>query len=180
MRTLHADIGKSPHVQSRKQAVAIALNTQREAIKKRAGGGRVSPGPVQSWYPPNDKWADPIDAPAPTGRTNLGPVYTQQDIERGRSMMTPEQHGLWSSGIADQTVNNRAKGGRTSPSDGAYLVGEKGPELFVPDKEGTIKNAEQTKKIVRSLRNGQVSDRARERMRGGGGEDEDRIDAASR
>ena len=35
MRTLHADIGKSPHVQSAKQAVAIALETQR-----RAGGGK--------------------------------------------------------------------------------------------------------------------------------------------
>jgi hypothetical protein len=34
MATLHADIGKSKHVQSRKQAIAIALNTQREAKKK--------------------------------------------------------------------------------------------------------------------------------------------------
>lgn len=38
MRTLHADIGKSPHVQSAKQAVAIALETQR-----RAGGGKPKP-----------------------------------------------------------------------------------------------------------------------------------------
>lgn len=41
MRTLHADIGKSPHVQSRDQAIAIALETQRRA-KNKAGGGALS------------------------------------------------------------------------------------------------------------------------------------------
>lgn len=39
MRTLHDEIGKSPHVQSRKQAIAIALETQRRAKKKAFGGG---------------------------------------------------------------------------------------------------------------------------------------------
>lgn len=38
MATLMRDIGRSPHVQSRKQAVAIALDTQRRA---RAWGGRT-------------------------------------------------------------------------------------------------------------------------------------------
>lgn len=33
MHTLHEDIGKSPHVQSHEQAVAIALHTQDEARK---------------------------------------------------------------------------------------------------------------------------------------------------
>src|SRR5271156_6282098 len=45
MRTLHDDIGKSPHVQSRAQAVAIALETQRRAAQGRdMGGGVADPG----------------------------------------------------------------------------------------------------------------------------------------
>lgn len=40
MRTLHSEIGHSPHVKNRAQAIAIALNTQREARKHhRATGG---------------------------------------------------------------------------------------------------------------------------------------------
>lgn len=38
MHTLFGDIGKSPHVQSRKQAVAIALETQRRAGRADGGG----------------------------------------------------------------------------------------------------------------------------------------------
>jgi hypothetical protein len=44
METLHAEIGKSPHVQSQKQAVAIALETQRRA--GRAMGGVVPNMPM--------------------------------------------------------------------------------------------------------------------------------------
>ncbi len=38
VRTLMGEVGKSPHVQSRKQALAIAYATQRRAGKHQAGG----------------------------------------------------------------------------------------------------------------------------------------------
>jgi hypothetical protein len=41
MRTLHGEIGKSPHVQSREQAIAIALETQRRAAEGESDGGIV-------------------------------------------------------------------------------------------------------------------------------------------
>ena len=76
MRTLMNDIGKSPHVQSRKQAIAIALSTQRRGkaegggvdevltamenaakrrkqdfyIPKKAGAGAISPNIQTPWY----------------------------------------------------------------------------------------------------------------------------------
>ena len=47
MGVLFGEIGKSPHVQSRAQAIAIALNTQRRA-RGRDGGGSVNTDAVQS------------------------------------------------------------------------------------------------------------------------------------
>ena len=43
MHTLMHDIGKSPHVQSREQAIAIALSTQRHAAAGKQFGGLVAP-----------------------------------------------------------------------------------------------------------------------------------------
>jgi hypothetical protein len=45
IRTLSHEIGKSPHVQSRSQAIAIAMETARRA-RKRADGGMAAP----PWY----------------------------------------------------------------------------------------------------------------------------------
>jgi hypothetical protein len=44
MHTLMGEIGKSPHVQSREQAIAIALNTQRRAQGRDDGGGVAASG----------------------------------------------------------------------------------------------------------------------------------------
>ena len=41
VKTLMGEVGESPHVQSRKQALAIAYETQRRAGKKKARGGEV-------------------------------------------------------------------------------------------------------------------------------------------
>jgi hypothetical protein len=43
VRTLMHDVGKSPHVQSRKQALAIAYSTARRAGAKMASGGLTPP-----------------------------------------------------------------------------------------------------------------------------------------
>jgi hypothetical protein len=43
VRTLMHDVGKSPHVQSREQALAIAYSTARRAGAKMASGGITSP-----------------------------------------------------------------------------------------------------------------------------------------
>lgn len=43
MRMLHSEIGKSPHVQSQRQAVAIALSNARRYGKKFASGGLTMP-----------------------------------------------------------------------------------------------------------------------------------------
>ncbi len=43
VRTLMGEVGKSPHVQSRKQALAVAFSEQRRA-KHRALGGSLTPG----------------------------------------------------------------------------------------------------------------------------------------
>lgn len=40
VQTLMKDIGKSPHVQSQKQALAIAYSTQRRAKKRNKGKGK--------------------------------------------------------------------------------------------------------------------------------------------
>jgi hypothetical protein len=47
IRTLMHDVGKSPHVQSRKQAEAIAFATQREA-EKHADGGVAAAQPLKT------------------------------------------------------------------------------------------------------------------------------------
>lgn len=43
VRTLMHDVGKSPHVQSRQQALAIAYSTARRAKAKMAAGGHGKP-----------------------------------------------------------------------------------------------------------------------------------------
>jgi len=58
MHTLFGDIGKSPHVQSRKQAIAIALETQRRAAAGRAAGGIVPHYDAGGTAPP----ANPVTA----------------------------------------------------------------------------------------------------------------------
>jgi hypothetical protein len=45
VRTLMHDVGKSPHVQSREQALAIAYSTARRAGAKKADGGKVQTNP---------------------------------------------------------------------------------------------------------------------------------------
>jgi hypothetical protein len=45
VRTLMHDVGKSPHVQSREQALAIAYSTARRAGVKKADGGKVQTKP---------------------------------------------------------------------------------------------------------------------------------------
>jgi len=64
------------------------------------------------------------------------------------------------------TVNpdRRAKGGPVSKGE-LYRVGEEGEELFVPDRDGTIVNADETERIL----NGNPRARALAASSGGGG-----------
>lgn len=48
IHTLFGEIGKSPHIQSRKQALAIAYSEKERAAAKRAVGGTVDPSAVVS------------------------------------------------------------------------------------------------------------------------------------
>ena len=61
-----------------------------------------------------------------------------QDIaeERRRMQQPPARAGV-----------SRAEGGKTGK--GAYMVGEKGPEMFVPDKPGTIVPNHEIRKLAR-------------------------------
>lgn len=73
MEMLHGEIGKSPHVKSRAQAVAIALNTAREASRK----GRAAGGAAPPWYVRNEArgmlHTGPIHSPV-AGRTDHIPL----------------------------------------------------------------------------------------------------------
>ena len=69
VETLMGDVGKSPHVQSRQQALAIAYETKRRA---RAEGGGVFEGPIVSEVP---------------GRTDRHPI----DVASG-SYVLPSSH----------------------------------------------------------------------------------------
>ena len=66
--TLMKDVGVSPHVQSRAQALAIAYATKR---RKRADGGKVHVGPINSTVP---------------GRTDLHPM----DVASGSYVIPAE------------------------------------------------------------------------------------------
>lgn len=75
-------------------------------------------------------------------------------VERYLDSMTPEQRAAAAATIAG--VIPRASGGRVGPGMALggrpdarpYLVGELGPELFVPDTSGTVITAENTAKML--------------------------------
>jgi hypothetical protein len=69
MRTLHSEIGRSPHVQSRAQAIAIGLETQRRArAAGHADGGGVIPLARQVGGPINPAMLrPPMPGMAPPG-----------------------------------------------------------------------------------------------------------------
>jgi hypothetical protein len=50
---------------------------------------------------------------------------------------------------------HRAHGGSTG--DGAYMVGERGPEMFVPDRPGTIIPHHEIRRLVKKYGGGRVS-----------------------
>lgn len=79
--TLMHDVGKSPHVQSRAQALAIAYATKRRA---RAAGGQVHIGPIASEVP---------------GRTDLHPM----DVASGSYVVPAEA-------VSNLGENNTAAG----------------------------------------------------------------------
>lgn len=117
MRTLYADIGKSPHVQSRAQAIAIAMETQRRA--KRAMGG-VVPAFDIGGAPPMPQPGMPVPAPgvvpmpgnAPVGVAppQMGPSQPQGMNPAPGAMPAPvpgqpmPPQGQWASGVAQNVA----------------------------------------------------------------------------
>lgn len=73
-------------------------------------------------------------------------------VEKYMNSLTPEQRAIAAGTIAGA----RAAGGRVGPglamggrsSGNAYLVGELGPELFMPDTAGTVVSARETAELV--------------------------------
>ena len=53
VRTLMGEVGKSPHVQSQKQALAIAYETQRRGKKKAKGGRTRKANGGKTKFPPS-------------------------------------------------------------------------------------------------------------------------------
>jgi hypothetical protein len=87
VRTLMHDVGKSPHVQSREQALAIAYSTARRAgAKKKAGGGGFTP-PIASRFAQRQMFHEGFLHSAVPGRTDKLPISVS-----GGAYVLPADH----------------------------------------------------------------------------------------
>lgn len=114
MRTLYADIGKSPHIQSRAQAVAIALETQRRA-KARAAGGVVPHFDDGGMVDPQQQSMPPtpgvMPAPQMPGNATAGVAGAQPGQMPPPGMNTapapgapPPPQPQWATGVAQNAA----------------------------------------------------------------------------
>lgn len=146
VRTLTKEIGTSPHVQSRKQALAISFAEKRRA---RADGGAVFEGPIVSTVPGRtDKHAMDVPSgayflPAET-ISHLGQNNTLAGLKKADEMFGPN------SKHAVQGQRYMAKGGKVSshigsatPVNGAggeYVIS---PAVVLAIGHGDIKKGHQ-------------------------------------
>lgn len=145
MRTLNADIGKSPHVQSRKQAIAIALETQRRG---KAIGGLAA---VKIPKPPSPNFYQ---------RDNIRTM-----VKRGASPILGKGKNLFASGGLATPVDS-AVPGRTDkhPVDvppGSYVV-----PADVISHLGENNTAAGFAKLNKMVKGGSFGGRRRMRSRG--------------
>lgn len=89
-------------------------------LPMRQGGGDVRPLPIAP--------AEVVRNYQAARRTGL--THSQAITEAGRGLGLPQDR------VLDIVFRSRAMGGRAG--DGAYLVGEQGPEIFVPRHKGAI------------------------------------------
>ena len=133
--TLMKDVGKSPHVQSRAQALAIAFATKRRA---RAEGGAVHIGPISSTVPgrtddhPIDVAAGSYVIPA-EAVSNLGENNTNAGMVKLDEVMnsSPEEIRRF---FGATSPPSRASGGRADSTGEPVPINAAGGEFVVPPK----------------------------------------------
>lgn len=135
VRTLMHDVGKSPHVQSQKQALAIAYETKRRA---RAEGGGVHIGPISSTVPGRTD-DHPIDVPSGSYVlpaecvSNLGENNTNAGMVKLHEVMNSSPEAIRRFFEAKRSA--RAAGGRSDAGTGqAVPINAAGGEFVVPPK----------------------------------------------
>jgi hypothetical protein len=101
MHTLMGEIGKSPHVQSREQAIAIALNTQRRAQGRDDGGGVAASGnPFGAMLGLDAMGANGIAPSYAAGGATTDPVQQViSALQQGSNGATPMSSGYPGNGM---------------------------------------------------------------------------------
>lgn len=130
--TLMGDIGKSPHVGSQKQALAIAYATRRRA---RAEGGGVHIGPISSTVPgrtddhPIDVASGSYVVPAECV-SNLGENNTNAGMAKLDEVMNSEPNAIRKFFGARRKA--RAAGGKTENNPSPVPINAAGGEFVIP------------------------------------------------
>jgi hypothetical protein len=126
VRTLMGEVGKSPHVQSRKQALAIAYETQRRAGRHQAGG-EVTP-----------REPDRDDENQAKYMWDRGEWDTKQPgnadvFPRTREYKGPERHNIPNIG---EVIKTPQQSWSRLPSPTAWEYGVRQAFPFAPREEG--------------------------------------------
>lgn len=135
VKTLMGDVGKSPHVQSRAQALAIAYSEKRRA---RAEGGGVHIGPISSTVPgrtddhPIDVAAGSYVLPAECV-SNLGENNTNAGMVKLHQVMNSSPEAIRR--FFEAKPSTRASGGRSPDGIGQPVpINAAGGEFVIPPK----------------------------------------------
>jgi hypothetical protein len=114
VKTLLGEVGKSPHVQSRKQALKIAYEIKR---RNRADGGQVHTGPINSTVPGRTD-LHPMDVPSgayvlPSETvSSLGENNTNAGMVKLHQVLSGSQESIRKF-FGSTPPSGRASGGRT-------------------------------------------------------------------
>ena len=133
VKNLMGEIGKSPHVQSRAQALAIAYETKRRA---RAEGGQVHVGPINSTVPgrsdlhPMDVASGSYVIPAETV-SNLGENNTNAGMVKLHNVLkgSPEHIRRF---FGSKPPIGRASGGSAQHDESPVKIKAAGGEFVIP------------------------------------------------
>lgn len=107
-------------------------------------------GPIQ----PDSRGVMPLMVPPqPFGQPPARPVMQSVGGQMGGAVTAPSSGGgdPWGKGRRHQPVPYLAKGGPAKKGK-PYVVGEKGPELFVPDQDGQVVAHSKLKKAMKQNR----------------------------
>ncbi len=143
IRTLTKEVGHSPHVQSRNQAIAIAYETRR---RNRAEGGQVHEGPIVSEVPGRtDHHAIDVGSGSyvlPSSHvSSFGQDNTLAGMEYLKKIGPKGIHRLVRSTTGAPAVirKHRARGGATnSPAGHPIPIMAAGGEIVMPPNEVAI------------------------------------------